>query len=94
MRRLLDQVKEKEQADEARKRMEASRSRAEQKLKGGKVNLLYWVASEKEKDALTSYNKNDFSSAETLYNILSRVYESSPEAGGEEAGLQKLRSMA
>lgn len=94
MRRLLDQVQEKEQADEARKRMEVSRSRAQLKLKGGKVNLLYWVASEKERDALTSYNKNDFSSAETLYNILSRVYESSPDAGGEEAGLQKLSSMA
>lgn len=49
MRQLLDQVKEKEQADEARKRMEASRIRAEQMLKGGKVSLLFWIASEKEK---------------------------------------------
>ena len=91
--RLLDQVQEKEQADEARKKMEESRSRAEQNLKKGNPNLLFWVASEKEKEALAAYNKNDFSSAETLYKILSLVYTMSLKGGNEDSSLQQLRSM-
>ncbi|RFT14923.1 MAG: Serine/threonine protein kinase PrkC, regulator of stationary phase [Candidatus Saccharicenans subterraneus] len=92
--RLLDQVQEKELADEARKKMEESRSRAEQNLKKGTPNLLFWVASEKEKEALAAYNKNDFSSAETLYKILNLVYTMSLKGGNEDSSLQQLRSMS
>jgi serine/threonine protein kinase len=94
LRRLLDLVQEKEQADEARKIMEQSRLQAEKKMQAGKGNLLFWVASEKEKEAQAAYDKNDFSSAETLYKILNQVYSMSLKGGDEPADLQKLRMMA
>jgi len=94
LRQLLDQVQEKERADEARKIMEQSRLQAEKNNKAGKGNLLFWVASEKEKEAQAAYNKNDFSSAETLYKILNLVYTMSLKGGNEVADLQKLRTMA
>ncbi|MGQ9800647.1 MAG: protein kinase domain-containing protein [Candidatus Saccharicenans sp.] len=94
LRRLLDQVQEKKKADEARKIMEQSRLQAEKNNQAGKGNLLFWVASEKEKEAQAAYNKNDFSSAETLYKILNLVYNLSLKGGNEEADLQQLRMMA
>jgi serine/threonine protein kinase len=93
MRKLLTLVSEKEKADQAKAEMEVSKKRAEEALRRSGPNLLSWIAAEKEKDALESYRKNDFSGARILFGILDRIYRLSVGAGSEANCLTALQGM-
>lgn len=93
MQRLLTLVSDKEGADRARNLMEDARDKARISMENKGMNLLFWIASEKEKDAVDAYDKGDFSGARTLYNLLTRIYSLSLQGGDEEACLQALRKM-
>ena len=94
MRKLLNLVSEKEKADLARQEMNTSKVRAEQAAKAKGLNLLGWIAAEKEKDATDSYEKNDFTGARILYGILGKVYLLSVEGGNEVQCLASLQGLA
>ncbi len=93
MRKLLTLVNEKEKADQAKSEMDASKKRAEEALRRSGPNLLSWIAAEKEKDALESYRKNDFSGARILFGILDKVYKMSAAGGDEASGLAALQGL-
>jgi hypothetical protein len=92
-RRLLTLVNEKQKADQVKSEMDLAKKKAEDVARKSGPNLLSWIASEKEKDALDSYQKNDFSSARLLYGILSRVYVLSLRGGNEDECLAALRGL-
>ena len=92
-RRLLTLVNEKQKADQVKSEMDLAKKKAEDAARKSGPNLLSWIASEKEKDALDSYQKNDFSSARLLYGILSRVYLLSLRGGNEDQCLAALRGL-
>jgi serine/threonine protein kinase len=92
-RKLLTMVNEKQKADQVRSEMDVSKKKAAEAGRGTNPNLLFWIASEKEKDALDSYQKNDFASARLLYGILNRVYALSLRGGNEEQCLAALRGL-
>jgi serine/threonine protein kinase len=94
MRRFLTLVSDREKADEARAEMDAAKKRSSAALSGRSPNLLFWIASEKERDARDAYEKNDFSGARTLYGILSRVYQLSEKGGDADASLLALQGLA
>ena len=94
MQKLLTLVSDKEGADRARIQMENARETARPSMERRGMNLLFWIASEKERDAADAYDKSDFSGARTLYGILARVYSLSIEGGDDEACLRALRKMA
>ncbi len=94
MRRFLTLVSDREKADEARAEMDAAKKRSAAAAAGRSPNLLFWIASEKERDALDAYQKNDFSGARTLYGILARVYQLSEKGGEADASLLALRGLA
>jgi len=93
-RKLLTLVNEKQKADQARQEMEASKKKIASSGRAAGPNLLSWIAAEKEKDALDSYQKNDFASSRLLYGILNRVYILSLKGGPEEQCLAALRGLA
>ncbi|MDH4197243.1 MAG: serine/threonine protein kinase [Candidatus Aminicenantes bacterium] len=90
VRRFLALVSEKEKAEAARAEMMTARQQATTALAGGGQNLLFWISSEKEKDAAEAYQKSDFSGAKTLYGILARVYQLSMKGGNEDQCLTLL----
>jgi serine/threonine protein kinase len=94
MRKLLTLVSDKERADLARQEMDVSKKKAEESAKTKGLNLLGWIAAEKEKDATDSYQKNDFTGARILYGILNRVYLLSIKGGNEDQCLAALRDLA
>ncbi|HYA48945.1 MAG TPA: serine/threonine-protein kinase, partial [Burkholderiales bacterium] len=94
MRRLLAMVNEKDKADRAKVEMDAAKKKADEAAAGQGPNLLTWIASEKEKDALDSYQKNDFAGARILYDILGKVYLLSVRGGNEDACLVALQGLA
>jgi len=94
MRKLLTLVSDKERADLARQEMDVSKKKAEESAKAKGLNLLGWIAAEKEKDATDSYQKNDFTGARILYGILNRVYLLSIKGGNEDQCLAALRDLA
>ncbi len=93
MRKLLALVNERERADRARRDMEAARRRSEDVARKNGPNLLTWIAAEKQRDADASYQKDDFTGAYILYNILAGVYDLSVRGGDEEACLTALRGV-
>ena len=93
MRKLLTLVNEKEKADQAKAEMDASKKKADEAARRAGPNLLTWIASEKEKDALESYRKNDFSGARILFGILDKVYKLSLGGGNEDRCLAALREL-
>jgi serine/threonine protein kinase len=93
MQKLLTLVSDREGADRSRIQMNEAREKAQPLMERRGMNLLFWIASEKEKDAAEAYQKGDFSGARTLYGILARVYSLSLEGGDEEACLEALRKM-
>ncbi|HSQ79362.1 MAG TPA: serine/threonine-protein kinase [Candidatus Bathyarchaeia archaeon] len=94
MRKLLAQVSERERAEAAFKELGETKRRMADAMRGGRPNLLFWIASEKEKDANYAFAKNDFSGARVLCGILNRVYLLSPRASDESQGLAALAEMA
>jgi hypothetical protein len=93
MRKLLAEINEKERADRAKADTEEARKNAEAATRKSGPNLLFWIASEKEKDALDSYQKNDFASARILYGILSKVYRLSLQGGTDAQCLAALQGL-
>ena len=93
MRKLLALVNEKEKADQARGELDADKKKADQSAQKAGPNLLTWIAAEKEKDALDSYQKNDFSGARILYGILGKVYLLSVRGGDEARCLSALQGL-
>ncbi len=91
--KLLTMVNEKQKADQLKSEMDASKKKAAEAGPGSGPNLLFWIASEKEKDAFDSYQKNDFASARLLYGILDRVYVLSLRGGNEDQCLTALRGL-
>jgi len=71
---LMAAVVEKDKADAYRAEMEKARKSSEQAMPNKNENLLYRLALAREKDAAEGYEKNDFSGAKTLYQILQVVY--------------------
>jgi hypothetical protein len=94
MRKLLTLIGEKEKADQAKADMDLSKKKALEAASKSGPNLLVWIAGEKEKDALDSYQKNDFSSARILYGILNRIYALSPKVGTDDESLSALQKLA
>ncbi len=94
MRKLLTLVNEKDKADRAKAEMDAAKKKSDEAAAGRAPNLLTWIAGEKEKDALDSYQKNDFSGARILYGILGKVYLLSVRGGNEDACLSALQGLA
>jgi serine/threonine protein kinase len=94
MRRFLTLVSDREKADAARAEMEAAKKKSSAALAGRSPNLLFWIASEKEQDAVDAYKKNDFSGARTLYGILSLVYQFGEKGGDPDACLLALQGLA
>jgi len=93
MHKLLDLVNEKEKADQAKNEMDAAKKKADEAARGQSANLLSWIAIEKEKDALASYQKNDFAGARILYGILSKVYNLSVTGGNDDQCLSALQGL-
>jgi len=93
MRKLLTLVNEKEKADQAKGEMDASKKRGDEAARRSGPNLLTWIASEKERDALESYRKNDFSGARILFGILDKVYKLSVRGGNEDQCLAALQGL-
>ncbi len=93
MQRVLTLVNEKERADLAKRDMENSKKRAEAVLRSKGQNLLSWIARIKEKDALEAYEKEDFSGARILYDILRKVYILSISGGDEGQCLTALQGL-
>jgi len=93
-RKLLTMVNEKQKADQARQEMEASKKKIAASGRAVGPNLLSWIAAEKEKDALDSYQKNDFASARLLYKILNTVQILSAKGGTDDQCLTALRGLA
>jgi hypothetical protein len=94
MRKLLTLIGEKEKADQAKADMDLSKKKALEAASKSGPNLLVWIAGEKEKDALDSYQKNDFSSARILYEILNRIYALSLKTGTDDESLSALQKLA
>ena len=93
MRRLLTLVNEKDRADRAKAEMDAAKKKADEAARRAGPNLLTWIAGEKEKDALDSYQKNDFAGARILYGILDKVYKLSLAGGNEDECLAALQGL-
>ena len=93
MRKLLALVNEKEKADQAKGELDADKKKADEAARKAGPNLLTWIAAEKEKDALDSYQKNDFSGARILYTILGRVYLLGVRGGDEVQCLSALQGL-
>ncbi len=74
MRKLLEVVRQKEGADRAKFAMGQARFRALTRNESAGQNLLFRLATEKEKDADEAYEKGDFSGAEVLYNIVGKIF--------------------
>ena len=94
MRKLLDLVNARDGADRAKAGMNEAKEKAAGGRAKGAGNLLFWIASEKERDARDAYDKSDFSSAEILYGILKDVYLLSHTHKSDEDGLRALRRLA
>ncbi|MGA2532641.1 MAG: protein kinase [Candidatus Aminicenantales bacterium] len=93
MRKLLALVNEKEKADQAKDELDADKKKADEAALKAGPNLLTWIAAEKEKDALESYQKNDFAGARILYGILGKVYLLSVRGGDEAQCLSALQGL-
>ncbi|HOW85020.1 MAG TPA: serine/threonine-protein kinase [Candidatus Aminicenantes bacterium] len=94
MRKLLAQVSERERAETAFRELQEAKRRAAGPASSGRMNLLTWIALEKEKDASDAFSKNDFSGARILCGILAQVHALSPRIEGEDEGLTALRDLA
>ncbi len=93
-RKLLTMVNEKEKADQARQELETSKKKITASGRAAGPNLLSWIAAEKEKDALDSYQKNDFASARLFYKILNTVQVLGARGGTDDQCLTALRGLA
>jgi serine/threonine-protein kinase len=92
MQRLLSLVAQREKALESRAILTDTKSRVGGTSAGPK-NVLYLVASRRERDAEEAFNNSDFSGCLVLNTVLEMVYRLSGKCGDDEeclAGLAEL----
>jgi serine/threonine protein kinase len=92
MNKLLEVVREKEGADRAKFSMGQARIHALARNESVRLNLLFRLATEKEKDAEEAYGKGDFSGAETLYHIIERIFAYSVQGGDDTRCVEILQN--
>jgi serine/threonine protein kinase len=92
MRKLLEVVREKEGADQAKFSMGQARIHSLTRNESVRQNLLFRLATEKQKDADEAYVKGDFSGAETLYHIVERIFAYSTQGGDEARCVEILQN--
>jgi len=92
MQKLLEIVRDKEEADRAKSSMEQARMAASQRLAEEEDNLLYRVAQEKAEDATDAYEESDFAGSKTLYTILARVFVFSIEGCEDNRCIEVLKN--
>jgi serine/threonine protein kinase len=92
MRKLLEVVRQKEGADRAKLSMGQARFSALARNESVRQNLLFRLATEKGRDADEAYEKGDFSSAETLYSILGKIFSYSIQGGDDARCVEILQN--
>jgi hypothetical protein len=92
MRTLLDSVRQKEGADQAKDSMEQARLYVYQRLSTEKDNLLFAVAEKQVKVAADSYEKSDFAGAKTLYGILEKIFTLSVQDRDDAGSVEILKN--
>ncbi len=92
MQKLLEIVRDKEEADRAKTSMEQARMAASRRLAEEEDNLLYRVAQEKEEDATDAYEESDFTGSKTLYNILAKIFAFSIEGCEDNRCIEILKN--
>jgi serine/threonine protein kinase len=92
MQKLLEIVRDKEEADRAKTSMEQTRMAASRRLAQEEDNLLYRVAQAKAEDAADAYEESDFAGSKTLYNILARIFAFSIEGCEDSRCIEVLRN--
>ncbi len=92
MRKLLEVVREKEGADRAKFSMGQARIHVLRRNESVQQNLLFRLATEKEKDADEAYAKGDFSGAETLYRIVEKIFGYSIQGGNDARCIEILQN--
>lgn len=92
MRKLLEVVREKEGADHAKFSMGQARIRTLTRNESARQNLLFRLATEKQKDADEAYDKGDFSGAATLYQIVERIFAYSVQRGNDARCVEILQN--
>jgi serine/threonine protein kinase len=92
MQKLLEIVRDKEDADRAKTSMEQARMVASRRLEEEEDNLLYRVAQEKVEDATDAYEESDFAGSKTLYTILARIFAFSIEGCEDNRCIEVLKN--
>ncbi len=92
MRKLLEIVRDKEGAEQAKASMEQARLAASQRLAQEEDNLLYRVAQEKVEDATDAYEDSDFAGSKTLYTILGKVFMLSTQGCEDNRCIEILKN--
>jgi len=92
MRTLLDSVRQKEGADQAKDSMEQARLYVYQRLSTEKDNLLFAVAEKQVKIAADSYEKSDFAGAKTLYGVLEKIFTLSVQDRDDAGSVEILKN--
>lgn len=92
MRKLLEVVREKGGADRAKFSMGQARIHALTRNASVRQNLLFRLATEKEKDADEAYDKGNFSGAETLYRIIEKIFTFSTQGGEDTRCVEILQN--
>jgi serine/threonine protein kinase len=91
MQDLMAQVRAKQQADRTRMRALGSKAKAEVELRDREENFLFKWAEKAESDALKAYESEDFSGAETMFEIAEIIYAISTQARRTSDGVLQLQ---
>lgn len=93
MQKLLEIVRDKEEADRAKTSMEQARMAASRRLAREEDNLLYCVAQANVEDATDAYEESDFAGSKTLYTILARVFAFSIDGCEDDQCIEILQNL-
>jgi serine/threonine protein kinase len=91
MQDLMAQVRAKQIADRTRTRAQGSKAKAEVELRNKDENFLFQWAEKAEADAREAYDKEDFSGARTMYEIVENIYSISTKARSRSSGVLQLQ---
>jgi len=89
MQKLLTMVAQREKALEAKSFLAETKGRL-RATPGIENNMLYRVASRRERDAEDAFNNNDFSGSRTLSSVLTQVFRLSGQCADANACLKSL----
>ena len=93
MQELMNLVRAKQLADRTRTRALGSKAKAEVELRNKEENFLFQKAEKAEADAQKAYDKEDFSAAGIMYEIVENIYSISTKARSESNGVLQLQLM-